>query len=86
MVVGKPTILGKPQLDPCPSKSLKSLPPEDSSSEEVEAPAIASDSDEEVVFTKPNVAGSTSAAPKNEDVQMAKVVAISEKKGNLGWF
>jgi len=54
---------------------------EDSSSEEVEAPAIASDSDEEVVFTKPNVAGSTSAAPKNEDVQMAKVVAISEKKG-----
>ena len=65
-----------------PSKCIVS---EDSSSdEEVEAPAIASDSDEEVVFTKPNVAGSTSAAPKNEDVQMAKVVAISEKKGNLG--
>ena len=39
-----------------------------------------------MVFTKPNVAGSTSAAPKNEDVQMAKVVAISEKKGNLGGF
>ena len=78
-------LLGEPEttIDQVPpsfqSKSCK----DSSSDEEVEAPAIASDSDEEVVFTKPNVAGS-SAAPKNEDVQMAKVVAISEKKGNLG--
>lgn len=83
MVVGETHHFRKAPIRPL---SLRNLPSEDSSSEEVEAPAIASDSDEEVVFTKPNVAGSTSAAPKNEDVQMAKVVAISEKKGDLGGF
>ena len=56
---------------------------EDSSSEDepVMATAIASDSDEEVVFTKPNVAGSAAVQRQEEEVKMAKVVAISEKKG-----
>ncbi len=86
-ILNRSHLLGEPEttIDQVPpsfqSKSCK----DSSSDEEVEAPAIASDSDEEVVFTKPNVAGS-SAAPKNEDVQMAKVVAISEKKGYLGDF
>ncbi|CAK8991696.1 unnamed protein product [Durusdinium trenchii] len=55
---------------------------EDSSSEEELPEAIpASDSDEEVVFVKPNVAGSAAKGREEQEVQMAKVVAIAEKKG-----
>ncbi|CAJ1358447.1 unnamed protein product, partial [Effrenium voratum] len=60
---------------------------EDSSSDE-EPPKAAindSDSEEEVVFAKPHLAGgkaaSSSKAAAEPDVQMAKVVAIGQKKG-----
>lgn len=55
---------------------------EDSSSDdEPVTAAIASDSDEEVVFSKPNVAGSAAVQRNEQEAQMAKVVAIAEKKG-----
>ena len=53
---------------------------EESSDEEVVV-ASGSDSEEEIVFAKPNVGGSL-ATRQDEDVQMAKVVAIAEKKGS----
>ncbi|CAE7244982.1 dis32 [Symbiodinium sp. CCMP2592] len=60
---------------------------EESSSEEEAAPPAAipcSDSEEEeIVLNKPHIAGAARAAPKSseQEVQMAKVVAIAEKKG-----
>ncbi|CAE7221120.1 dis32, partial [Symbiodinium sp. CCMP2456] len=60
---------------------------EESSSEEEAAPPAAipcSDSEEEeIVLNKPHLAGAARAAPKSseQEVQMAKVVAIAEKKG-----
>ncbi|CAE7947478.1 dis3l [Symbiodinium sp. KB8] len=59
---------------------------EESSSEEEAPPAAipCSDSEEEeIVLNKPHLAGAARAAPKSseQEVQMAKVVAIAEKKG-----
>jgi len=60
---------------------------EESSSEEEAPPPAAipcSDSEEEeIVLNKPHLAGAARAAPKSseQEVQMAKVVAIAEKKG-----
>lgn len=54
---------------------------QDSSSDEpVMAPAIASDSDEEVVFTKPNVAGSAAVQRDEEDTSHPKTWLVDQQK------